>query len=256
MPILIYDSTFEGFLTVVFECYARKIIPIDIRKDRDFQNTLFAECLNIQTDQKKAERVWNGVQKKLHQRNKDLPFVTFLSEDDGIEMKLFRFIKRVFDSERMIDTDYGDRDVLELRKIKRKVMQESMRMLQFVRFQKTKDGLYFSPIEPQYDVLPFTIKHFKDRFADQPWLIYDLKRDYGIHYNLKTTEEVVLTEKTFSELNGKLDEFLLQEEELSYQTLWKNYFDSINIKERKNLKLQRQQMPQRYWKFLPEKAML
>ena len=253
MPYLIYDNSFEGFLTCIFECYDQKITPIDICRERDFQEVLFEEKMTIVRDERKAERVWKALRKKLHNRNKDLPFFAFLSEEDGIEMKLFRFAGRIFSTDHRVETDYGDRDILDLKKIERQVMREAMRMLQFVRFQKTKDDLYFAPIEPRYNVLPFTIKHFKDRFADQQWLIYDIKRDYGIFYNLKTTEEVVLTEKGFNGANGKLKADILEESEMSYQHLWKDYFDNINIKERKNLKLQRQHMPQRFWKFLPEK---
>jgi probable DNA metabolism protein len=251
---LIYDGSFEGFLSVVFESYQHKITPTDICKEADFQEVLFTEKQTIKTCEGRAARVWNALQKKLHSRNKQLPFLVFLSGQAGIEMKLYRFIRRLFDNHFSIETDYGDSDVLQLKKIERQVLKETSRLLQFVRFQRTKDGIYFSPVEPEYDVLPFTIGHFKSRFADQPWLIYDLKRDYGFFYDLKTVQEVVLSEKSFSEMNGKIAENLLQESETDYQVLWKNYFDSINIAERKNPKVQRQHMPQRYWKFLPEKA--
>lgn len=255
MAYLIYDGSFEGFLSVVFHCYQYKVIPSNIRKETNFQDILFAEKETIVTDKQKAERVWKALQKKLHRRNRELPFKAFLSEEPGIEMILYRFVRCLFDTNFSIETDYGDPDVLRIKKIERKVLQEASRLLQFVRFQETKDGIYFAPVEPAYDVLPFTIRHFQDRFADQKWLIYDLKRNYGFFYNLKTTEEVVLSEKTFSEVDGKVKANLLQEDEVGYQVLWKNYFDSINIKQRKNPKLQRQHMPQRYWKFLPEKSL-
>ncbi len=255
MSFILYDGTFEGFLSVVFECYAQKLVPIDICRESTFQENLFIEKMTICRDEQKAARVWSSLQQKLHQRNRNLPLLVFLSESPGIEMKLYRFIRRVFDSERRIETDYGDQDVLELKKIERQVLRETMRILQFVRFQQTKDDLYFSAIEPQYDVLPFTVQHFKNRFADQLWLIYDLKRDYGIFYDLKETREVVLSEKTFSETNGQVSANLLEEREETYQTLWKAYFDNINIPERKNAKLQLQHMPRRYWKFLPEKRL-
>ena len=48
-----------------------------------------------------------------------------------------------------------------------------MRVLQFMRFQKTADQVYFGIMEPLYNVYPLTIHHFRDRFADQPWIIYD-----------------------------------------------------------------------------------
>ena len=253
MAYLIYDGTFEGFLNVVFECYRQKITPTDICKEADFQEVLFAEKQMVNTSEERAGRVWKALQQKLHNRNRNLPLMAFLSEQPGIEMKLYRFIRRLFDSNFSIETDYGDTDVLQLKKIERQVLKEASRMLQFVRFQKTKDDIYFSPVEPEYDVLPFTINHFKSRFADQQWLIYDLKRDYGFFYDRETVQEVVLSKKTFSGINGKITDRLLRESEGVYQNLWKNYFDSINIIQRKNLKLQRQHMPRRYWKFLPEK---
>ena len=126
-------------------------------------------------------------------------------------------------------------------------------MLYEVITQQTIDDIYFAPIEPQFDVLPYTLKHFKNRFADQKWLIYDVKRDYGFFYDLDQVTEMTLNEKNFSIHDGKLADNLTQEDEATYQSLWKSYFKHINIEERKNLKLQRQHMPHRYWKFLTEK---
>lgn len=72
MAFLIYDGTFEGFLTVVFECYAQQIVPTDICKETSFQENLFIEKLTVNTDETKADRVWKALQAKLHQRNKNL----------------------------------------------------------------------------------------------------------------------------------------------------------------------------------------
>lgn len=253
MLVLTFDGSFEGFLTVVFECYEKKLEPYNICPVKHFQEVLFAEVEYIEADKEKAERVWKGLQKKLSKNGRELPYRIFLSEDSDAYLKLYRFIRRVFDTQFNIETDYGDSDVLELKKLERKVTQEAMRMLQFVRFQKTKDDIYFASIEPECNVIPLIVDHFKSRFSDQQWLIYDFKREYGIFYNLYNVEEVVIEDKAFDSLNGKVNSNLLQESEVSYQKLWKDYFENINIKERKNLKVQRQHMPQRYWKFLPEK---
>jgi probable DNA metabolism protein len=251
MEQLVYDGSFEGFLTVVFECYARKMNPIDICSGNSKYN-LFAEKYYIDTDIVKADRVWKGMRKRLNGRNQDLPLFSFLSELPGIEMKLYNFARLLFDSTHMVETDYGNPVVLDLVKIERKVKKDAMRILQFVRFQKTKDDMFYAPVEPESNVLPLAISHFKSRFADQRWLLYDIKRDYGFFYDLHNVHEVSLVEKSFSE-DGQLSENLLAEEEVAYQSLWQDYYKHINIKERKNLKLQRQHMPRRYWKFLPEK---
>lgn len=256
MTILTYDSTFAGFLTAVFESYHYKIFPADICSGIGEQECLFGQKIEVATDDAKAERVWKGIQQKMSKRNKQLVFYAFLSEEQGVEMKIFRFLRRLFNREEDIETDFSDPDVLYLTQTSRKVKQEAMRMLQFVRFQHTKDGLYFCGIEPRYDVIPLVVTQFKKRFANQRWLLYDLKRNYGMFYDQDETQEVVISKKEFSSITGQLNENILQEGEEFYRKLWKTYFTHINIQERKNLKLQRQHLPRRFWKFLPEMLIL
>ena len=45
---------------------------------------------------------------------------------------------------------------------------------------------------------------------------------------------------------------VLSSEELLFQALWKNYFQTIAIKERENLKLQMKFVPKKYWKYITE----
>lgn len=251
--ILTYDGSFEGFMTLIFECYNRKLEPTEIYTEERYKQVLFNDAEHIYSDTIKAERVWQGLKKKLSKRGKNLPYQIFLSELPDIEIKLFNFIKRVFDSDLNIEFDFGDPLILELKKIEQRVLKESTRMLQFVRFQETADGVYFAPIEPEFDVLPICFRHFEDRFADQKWVIYDLKRDYGLYYNKKQIERISLNEKNFDKSDGTLNSKAIASQERDYQKMWKGYYDHINIKERKNIKQQRGFMPERYWKFLPEK---
>jgi probable DNA metabolism protein len=254
--LFLYDNTFEGFLSVIFECYSRKIEPVNICPEKNHQEILFIHKEKIITDLLHADRVWKGLQKKLTPDTCQLPYTAFLSGETGIEMALYRFIKLVFASPVPITSDYGNPDVLMVRKAARKVMLEAMRMVQFIRFQLTLDDIYFAPVNPAYDVLPMILQQFKSRFADQVWLIYDLRRDYGFFYDHQTIEEVTLSEKSFSAANGNMPSGLLQEDEAVYQRMWNDYCQSITIRERLNLKLQKQHMPKRYWKFLPEKKVV
>lgn len=256
MIIYTYDDTFEGFLTCIFESYNRKSFPVDICSRVGEQKYLFTEKLDVKSNPEKAERVWRGIQNKLTGKNKQLPFYAFLSEEPGIEMKIYRFLRRLFSNHFSIETDYGDSDILYLTQTSQKVKKEAMRMLQFVRFQRTKDGLFFCGIEPRYDVLPLVIHHFQKRFADQLWLLYDLKRNYGVFYRKEKLEEVVISNQQFNRLNGQVKQDLLEQGEDFYQKLWKSYFTHINIEERKNLRLQLQHMPRRFWRYLPEKQVL
>ena len=248
MKIYTYDHTFEGLLTAVFECYRRKDFPIDICSRYGEQRYLFVESVDIETNTVKAERVWKGILQRLSGKNNQLVYYAFLSEEQGIEMKIYRFLRRLFSGLFNIETDYGDADVLCLTQTAQKVKKEAMRIMQFVRFQHTKDGLYFCGIEPRYDVIPMVTGHFQKRFTDQKWLLYDLKRSYGVLYQKDKVEEVEISSQQFNRLNGQVKNDILEEGEEFYQKLWKTYFKHTTIQERKNLRLQRQ-----LWKYLPEK---
>lgn len=256
MNIFLYDKTFEGFLSAIFYSYEMKITPDKFLDEHTYQSNLFADKFKIASEEIKAGRVWSFLKKKTSSVTCQKVHAVFLSELMDVEMLLYKFIKLAIDTPFNIEQNYSDNIVLQVNGIYKKVMREAQRVLMFVRFQKTSDGIYYASFEPMYNVLPFAIKHFKDRFSDQKWIIYDTKRDYGFFYNLMTVKEVRITESKIDSSSGKLDENIMHEEENLFQELWQGYFDSINIKERKNPKVHMQFLPKRFWKYLPEKNRL
>ena len=80
-------------------------------------------------------------------------------------------------------------------KLWKRVSNERLRVAQFLRFQKAADGTYFSALSPLYNVLPLVIPHLLERFADQRWLVYDLRRAYGYYYDGKEAEEVTFPDR-------------------------------------------------------------
>ena len=47
--------------------------------------------------------------------------------------------------------------------------------------------------------------------------------------------------------------YVVKDMEESYEDLWRVYFNAISIKRKTNIKLQKKNMPMRYWKHLTEK---
>lgn len=253
MTVFIYDQTFEGLLTVVFDAYFRKTFP-DILQPEGEPLPLFCdEVLTVYTDDEKSGRVWKGLQRKLSPAALSALTICWLSELPGIDLLLFRYMRKAIDAPQSIELNFGDADVLEATQICKKVNQERLRIMQFLRFQKAADGTFFAAIEPIYNALPLAINHLKDRFADQKWLVYDLKRAYGFYYDLTTVTEVNFENKEAHLLSGMLNETLMAQDEKQFQQLWKAYFKSITIKERINPRLHRQNLPVRFWKYLTEK---
>ncbi|QWX85101.1 TIGR03915 family putative DNA repair protein [Cellulophaga sp. HaHaR_3_176] len=249
--ILIYDGSFNGFLTAVFEVFEQKMEIADIQNEVNSQGGLFSDIESIYTQLDKAKRVWNGIQNKSNSSIKKIYFA-FLSETKGIELLLYRYIQKLFSKNEIIHLNYSDDIVLRISQLAKSVGREKHRMEAFVRFQLTKDEIYFSNIEPDFDILPLISKHFKNRYADQQWLIYDVKRKYGIYYNLQSVEVVSLNlENPHTNNIHKSNAFTTSE--YDYQTLWNDYFKSTNIKSRINMKLHTRHVPKRYWKYLSEK---
>ncbi len=237
----------------MFEIYERKIQNPTIQKNSSRQDSLFGDTFEVVSNQQKADRVWQGIKKKTTYTGSANLYRAFLSELPDVENLIFRYMRYAFASKKFIDNDFGNSDVLEISKIAKMVGREKHRMEAFVRFKLTKDGIYFANIEPDFDVLPVISKHFESRYADQKWLIYDLKRRYGIFYDLQKVETIELTFEP--QLNPtKNSTEIFDEKEFEFQKLWKEYFTSTNITERKNLKLHIQHVPRRYWKYLSEKS--
>ncbi len=247
---LIYDGSFNGFLTSVYIAFEEKLNVADIQKNSQGQNGLFSETQTIFTNVEKAKRVWNGIRNKSYNTISTIYFA-FLSETEGIEYMLYTYIKK-FMAHKGKQDDFSDDTILYIAQLARKVGREKHRMEGFVRFQLTKDNIYFANIEPDFNVLPLISKHFRNRYADQQWLIYDVKRRYGIYYNLEGVEIVSLNLDEIH-FNRTRRSKAFTDGEYDYQTLWNNYFKSTHIKSRINRKLHTQHIPKRYWKYLGEK---
>jgi probable DNA metabolism protein len=246
--ILTYDGTFNGFLTCIFSCFEQHIKHPIITPNQNFENELFGTPELVITEKKKAERVWKGLNQYLGSAGQNMIYRTFLSELHGIENIMLNVINYTFSAKKNILTDYSDNDVLTLSKTAQKVNREKHRMEAFVRFQLTKDGIYFANVSPDFNVLPLIKTHFTNRYADQKWIIYDLKRHYGLFYDLNSTETITIN---FDSNTPKKE--LFTAEEAAYETLWKTYFKSTNIEERVNMALHIKHVPKRYWKYLSEK---
>jgi probable DNA metabolism protein len=256
MTVFRYDKTFEGLLTAVFDAYARRMAPSyfpDALIGSDQTAPLFTtDDHTVVSDPDKAGRVWRALQKKLPHDVVSMLSMGWLSEEPGVDMMLMRYIRRIFDSREKIFTDFADPDILRIKQLATRVDRERKHLMQFTRFQKGGDGTFFAPVSPLYNVLPLVIPWFADRFRDQLWLIYDIRRRYGFYYDLETTTEVTIEDDAHL-LSGQLDEALLAENEKLFQSGWRGYIDGMAIKERINPKLQRQHMPQRFWPLLTEK---
>ncbi|MFI8377401.1 TIGR03915 family putative DNA repair protein [Leeuwenhoekiella sp. NPDC079379] len=241
---LVYDGSFEGMLTAIFQVYEERLSEVIIVDTTHFEPDFFSETVEIYTDETKASRVWEGLRQ--FKSFQQLVYWSFLSEQEGRERYILAAIQYVLKTKN--ENDFGHPAVLMLAQLTKKVGREKHRMEAFVRFKRTADDLYASIISPDFNVLPLIARHFKNRYADQQFLIFDSKRDFGLFYDLNKIEFVSFDFKSKEEFKEAM-----HEEENQYDLLWQNYFTSTTIRSRINLKLHTQHVPKRYWKYLNEK---
>jgi probable DNA metabolism protein len=212
--------------------------------------SLFYDTISIPTDSQKAARVAEGIIRKCGKDAFQLIYKGFLSEQKDIESVLLACIRKIMSDPSQL-FNYTDPQVLTLKQIAKQIDREVHRMHAFVRFQLTADNIYFAVIEPDFNVIPLIGEHFEKRYADQTWVIYDKRRNSGLHYDLRETQSFRFENSIIDD--NPLPASVLNEKELRYQNLWKDYFDAVNIAARKNMVLHFKHVPKRYWKNLPEK---
>jgi len=249
MTTFITDGSFDGLLTALFDFYQLRPGPVKVTPREFFEPTLLGSTHEVTTDDAKAARVWEGLRKKLDASWLQRMYYAYQSESPIAYQQLFDFACYIFDHTEGAAANFGNDAVRSVQQWAKMVSRERHRMKAFIRFQETADGTFYAPIEPDFNVLPLIATFFRDRYADQRWIIYDIRRKYGLYYDLHTVTHV-----TFEETPDSFpsEETLAEKEDL-FGMMWKDYFRSTNIPARKNLKLHIRHVPKRYWKYLTEK---
>lgn len=253
MKVFLFDGSIELLYCAVFEYFETKEKEsVSLQVESFFQPSFLDEITLIGFDAQKFERVKQGIEKKVSANWQRKIIYAYLSESVEVYQHIFEFLIYVFSNKNAVYNNYGNANVIAIHNVAKSVSREKHRMEAFIRFEKALDGTFFQKINPDYNVLPLISTHFKNRYADQKWIIFDEKRNYGCIYNLETVE-VVYNPILEIESKTNVSTLLLDEQEMLYQQLWKDYFKATNIASRKNTKLHLQHVPRRYWKYLVEK---
>lgn len=94
MNIFIYDYTFEGLLTCIFDAYFRKTFPDLLLKEGEPLPLFYDETFHVSTDERKAMRVWRGLEKKISHHALSALTYCWLSELPEVDKRLFRYIRK------------------------------------------------------------------------------------------------------------------------------------------------------------------
>lgn len=239
MKIIVYDGTFEGFLTVIFTQY-KEIFKIKIESEKD--QISFLDQKYIKTNFEKAKRVEDSIKKNISKEFYYDIKIAFKSDYKNKDTIIARLIKLSFlKGEKIIKST--NKYAVTFNKMVKNYSREAHAFMGLLRFKEIQEGFLFAKYESHNDILEDLSRHFLQRMPKEKFVIYDKNKNkafVSIYGNFEVVEILNLDIK-----ESKKEEF--------FQNLWIGFYDAIAIKERKNKKLMIENMPKKYWKYLPEK---
>ena len=242
-----YDGSFYGLLSCIYHIYYERTEPMDITiKDASLinQDSFLYETINIISSEEKAIKVYTSIIEKISSEALSDVYQAYLSSIEGKELMIYKYIKFGYKVGSKVYAYHYMAEVSNLKKIVKKVTIEVHNFCGFLRFE-LKNNFYYAEYEPDHNITELLLPHFVNRFADQNFIIHDIKRNVAAIFN---TKDSFLTSFTAEELAAIKSEA----KEDPFQQLWKEYFTNMAIEERKNSRQQKKSMPSRYWKHMLE----
>ena len=244
MTTYFFDGTKNGLLTCIFESFYEKRIPDDVTTEC-VQCGLLDEIVTIKTDNEKAERVYKCLKNcKTKYLVSDFN-LTFRSGEKSRFKVLFDYLNIAISNKNIdVSKAFALPEIQAFTDLKNRIYTEMHRFKGFLRFMETEKGFYYACYEPDNDITELLVPHFTARLQS-PFIIHDIKRNIL----------ALCDGKRYKILNGGDNgvTVFMSESEENFLDLWQQYYKSINIEERKNLRQMRNYMPERYWKNLSEK---
>jgi probable DNA metabolism protein len=238
----IYDGTSDGLLSaiewILEEASDPEQITLSARAD-----TLFEEGFFITTDAARAEALFSRLKQKAPDAAYTLYFF-MLAEKEGLESSLLHYIAQAFRHGDKVNGYLTHPAVRDIVTVSKKAGREMHRLKGLLRFEKLRDGAYLAQMEPDHNIIQPLAYHFSLRLRAQHWFIYDRKRRIAATWNKGSLQF------------GAIEQFTapaLSDDEKEIQAMWQAFFKTIAIPDRKNPRLQKSNMPMKYWKYLTEK---
>ncbi len=239
--ILVYDGTFEGFLSLVYEVYYKKLKPIKIYKTLP-NEMIFEEILELKTSKDNAIKVLIAIKTKFPKELIQRILNIFMCDSKEFELYLLEYIIIGFKETKQL-YNINNSCVFYLNSLEKELFRNVHKLTGFVRFEELEDGTLYAKVESKFNVVYFLGKHFLKRFNNQNFIIHDLNRKLAF---VKMQNDFSVQEVAF------FDEPNYSSNEQKFQKLWKSFFSAVTIKERINPKLQTQMVPLLYRTYMSE----
>lgn len=265
MTIYTCGESFEAMMTCIYDAWAgrRGHANVKLQLEPVEQPELFCEYLQVSADAEKAEKVVRAIRQKISaEAYRQVYYAAMSFYPDRLEA-IYRFLILGFAFGAKVTNMFSEPPVMRVLELSRKAGNEMHYFREFTRFvsiegypaaQMSRMGeqcapakVYVAHIEPKCNITAITANHFADRMPSEHWMIIDdNRRIAAVHPKDQPFYMTVLSEEEMQRLaeterRGDL-----------FTNLWKEFFKTIGIAERRNAKCQRNMMPLWYRKHMTE----
>ena len=218
--VLRCEDSLEGIFTALFDAFVCKnkmkapyTDSISIAAGEG-EMTLFAREIEVQTDAQKVQKTVYSIQSRLGYPVYDTLLHALCHFEGDRGTAVLGYLVRAFAQGRGISDQLADPFALRVMELSRKVD----------------------------NMVPLMMDHFSDRFPDENFILYDENR------NLAAVHEaghrcVLVSGEQLQIPQGHMDYFAV---------LWKQYFATMEIRERHNEQCQNHLLPKWYRKYMTE----
>lgn len=246
------EDSIEGIFSGVYYLYEKKYekTSIELKVEGNNQNyELFTSDEIVPVNMQNAIKVARTVQRRFGQEVYDTLLRVALSrEKEHKAQAIFETIQ--YGISNNVATDLLEhlkrKEIYQVFQMNRTVVNEANRYIEFIRFQELLSGVLYSKIAPENNVLPLLAEHFTDRLKNENFVIYDENRKTALVYQKAKGWEI------YQNIMAEEENLEMSECEENIKKLWKIFYQSIGIEERKNLSLQKQLLPLKFRKNMTE----
>ena len=249
MVVYVCEDSLEGVFTGIYKAYEDRRDHSDTFLSLTDEPMLFAEYVEVEPDRTRTLKVINTLQRRFGEDDYLSLCMALAAEDSGKAQAVYQTVvdglKRSSRPGHLFD-NLAEDNVHKAFSLARGANREIQHLQGFVRFQELEEKVLYSAIGPKNNVLTFLMPHFADRLPQENFVLYDDKRNlFGVHpagrqwYLLQGEEAAAPILR-------------LSREEKQYQELFRQFCRTIAIRERRNLKLQRNMLPLRFREYMME----
>lgn len=240
--ILAHEVDFAGWRAAARRFVLRGINPDDVVWSVGFADDLFANRTELEAALDAGD---GSATFTVSRRFLALAETVIQARDQERFALLYGLVWRVHQGERNVLDDLTDPAVQRARRLAHSVQRDTHKMRAFVRFRvvtEQDETRYVAWFEPDHYIVEANAAFFVRRFATMVWSILTPYR--SVHWTGRDLRFAAGAERADIPDDDALEAY------------WRTYYSSIFNPARLKIKAMHSEMPQKYWRNLPEAALI